>query len=188
MSWLNSDASTPEGVRAIMRRFNLVAIAALAIITSFCFLTVNIGWFQMPWVASRTDALIFVSQNLTFAGLVLWAHVFWVSTIRSTPNEERWHEGHRPSPGSKLDFAQRVTTNTLEQTAIFALSQLALASTLPLDFINVTRALLIVWIIGRFLFVIGYSRHPFLRTFGMSPTLLPPILAMGYAAWQILVG
>ena len=74
------------------------------------------------------------------------------------------------------------------KTAIFALSQLALASPLPLDFMNVTRALLIVWIIGRFLFVIGYSRHPFLRTFGMSPTLLPPILAMGYAAWQILVG
>jgi uncharacterized MAPEG superfamily protein len=186
--FLEADASTDEGLKIIMAGFAKAAVTVVVPAILFVIVAQWLQLFQTDWVQSRTDNLIYVGQNLAFAGLVLTGHIFWVSITRTTPSAEKWQEGHRPSPGTTLDMAQRIALNTLEQTVIFALAQLALASVLPPESIDATRALLVVWIAGRLMYVVGYRKHPFYRSYGFNATILPSLFALLYAAFRIVFG
>ncbi len=183
---LEADVSTEAGAKTVLSRFQLYALINLILIGGFLYLGMTGNWFADQSVTTTADKFAYVFQNFAFIGLVLWISVFWVSNVRQVPNEERWQEAHRPSPGSALDLAQRITLNTLEQAVIIVLAQLALASVLTPETINATRLLAIVWVLGRLLFTVGYRIHPFHRSFGMSMTLLPPVITFGYAIYQIL--
>ena len=180
------DVSTPTGVKTIMSHFQLLALINILIIGLFLYLGITFNWFADDSITSTSDRFAYVFQNFAFIGIVLWLSVFWVSNVRAIPNEEKWQEAHRPTPGSQLDLAQRITLNTLEQTVIIILAQLALAAVIAPEYIHITRLLTIVWIAGRIAFTIGYRIHPFYRSFGMSMTFFPPAFCFLYSIYQIL--
>ncbi|MCB5199938.1 MAPEG family protein [Loktanella sp. TSTF-M6] len=181
--FLDADAATPEGMKIIMKGFSKAMLIVMIPAAGFLWLAAATGLFAVDWITTRGDAIAFVGQNLTVAGLVFAAHIMWVSLTRATPTAEKWQEGGRPSAGSKLDLAQRVTLNTAEQAVLFAFAQLALASAMPLDQVFATRILALIWLVARIVYVAGYLRHPFYRSYGFNLSILPTILALGYAVW-----
>ena len=179
--FLDANVATPEGLKVVMKGFSKAVLIVMIPATVFLWLATAMGLFEVDWITTRGDAMAFAGQNLSLAGLILAAHIMWVSFTRATPTAEKWQEGGRPSAGSKLDLAQRVTLNTMEQAFLFALAQLALASAMPLDQVFTTRILALIWVVGRVVYVLGYLRHPFYRSYGFNLSILPIILALGYA-------
>src|SRR5262245_59095142 len=64
----------------------------------------------------------------------------------------------------------RVADNTLQQNFVFAVASLALSATVPLHHLQVVWACAIVFVVARFVFVLGYRINPLYRAPGMSAT------------------
>lgn len=67
---------------------------------------------------------------------------------------------------------ERVATNTLEQTCVFFIGLLALATFLPVVQMKLIAALVLVFVIARFVFWFGYRRHYLYRAPGMAATYI----------------
>lgn len=70
----------------------------------------------------------------------------------------------------RFKINQRVMTNTLEQTAIFAPMLVALAVRIDPEYTFVLPFLVGIWTVGRLLFWIGYQIDPVWRAIGMDWT------------------
>jgi hypothetical protein len=64
----------------------------------------------------------------------------------------------------------RVADNTLQQFVMFAIGLLALAVTLPVNWLSVIPAVTITFVVARLVFWIGYRIHPLYRAPGFSST------------------
>ncbi len=77
----------------------------------------------------------------------------------------------------------RVADNTLQQYAIFVVATLALATSLPLEHVNVIAAAAIVFTVARIVFWIGYRIHPLYRAPGFAATAYLNIGLLAAALW-----
>lgn len=69
-----------------------------------------------------------------------------------------------------VDICRRSLTNTVEQSLVFALAALAMAAVTPAGQLGLLGALVILFVIARLAFWIGYLRHPLYREAGMALT------------------
>lgn len=69
-----------------------------------------------------------------------------------------------------LEINARVANNTLEQNFVFFIGTLGLSTFFGSESIKLIPALVIVFIIARILFWIGYRINPLYRAFGMAAT------------------
>ncbi|MCS6920587.1 MAG: MAPEG family protein [Elioraea sp.] len=84
-----------------------------------------------------------------------------------------------------LKLGQRVITNTVEQTLIFAPALLALA-VLEAARAGTLVALGLVFALSRILFWAGYAIHPLGRAPGMGATVLVVLGSLAWALWAWL--
>lgn len=68
--------------------------------------------------------------------------------------------------------------NTLEQTVLAVMAQLALVVRLPLDWLDVIPALVFWFVIARIIFRLTYARGAAARSFGFAATYYPSVLAL----------
>lgn len=69
-----------------------------------------------------------------------------------------------------VDISRRALTNTVEQSLIFALATLAMAALTPAGQLGLLGALVILFVIARIAFWIGYLIDPLYREAGMALT------------------
>ncbi|TFI57214.1 MAPEG family protein [Sphingomonas parva] len=81
----------------------------------------------------------------------------------------------------------RVADNTLQQFALFVAGSLALAASIPPDYLQVIGAAAIVFVIMRLLFWIGYRIDPLYRAFGFSSTAYMNLGLLAAALWLAAV-
>ena len=74
----------------------------------------------------------------------------------------------KESPAMIVDA--RVLDNTLQQTVIFIPATLAAVTLLPPHYLQLIPAVVIVFLVARILFWVGYRIHPLYRAFGMAAT------------------
>jgi hypothetical protein len=80
----------------------------------------------------------------------------------------------------------RVVDNTLEQSLLFLVGTLALSVNLASSQMGIIPAAVIVFIIARIAFWIGYRIHPLYRAFGMAATGYLNVGILGFAFWKFL--
>ena len=75
-----------------------------------------------------------------------------------------------------LTLQSKIMQNTLEQLVLSLPGQWILATYLTASAIpRVIPSLVIIFVFGRILFIIGYNKHPMKRSYGMSMTAAPTI-------------
>jgi hypothetical protein len=76
----------------------------------------------------------------------------------------------RGAESRSMDIDGRVADNTLQQNFVFAIATLALSTIVPLHRLQVVWACVIVFVVARAVFWLGYRVNPLYRAPGMSAT------------------
>jgi len=93
-------------------------------------------------------------------------------------------EGTRTPSARTLEVNLRYNQNTIEQTILATIAWLGLAITAPHDQLILIAGMAILFAVGRVTFWIGYLIHPMARTFGMTLTVIPTIIAFAALTWS----
>jgi magnesium-transporting ATPase (P-type) len=126
--------------------------------------------------------LAFAFQWQVFGGLVLLAMIGFIAGAR--PMAADVIDGN--DRAERLAVQVRIQRNTLEQLVIMVLAHVALATLLPPEQLPLIPTLVLLFVIARIFYWIGYSIHPAFRTLGFVATFYPNIGALGYAAFLLL--
>ena len=89
-----------------------------------------------------------------------------------------------PSPSLEIDL--RYIQNTLEQLVLAILAHLALAVVVPDDSIRAVAILVMLFVIGRATFWIGYHISGSARAFGFATTFYPTVAVYVYVVSRIV--
>jgi|FEC22Drversion2_1045045.scaffolds.fasta_scaffold00461_26 hypothetical protein len=103
-----------------------------------------------------------------------------------TPADRHGSAYGEPSPALAVRSAN--LQNTLEQTVLASSAHLILATVLREDEMVLIPLLVLLFLVGRATFAVGYARGPIARAFGMAVTGAPVAFAQVLAAMLILSG
>ena len=76
----------------------------------------------------------------------------------------------RGAESRSMEIDGRVADNTLQQNFVFAIASLSLSTIVPLQHLQVVWACVIVFVVARAVFWLGYRLNPLYRAPGMSAT------------------
>jgi len=152
------------------------------------------GYYLLPPSVLAPEPGIAVAERLAFAlrwdlPLFLWLMgcVQAVSSGRyRSPDDIR---GSAFNPPSKAIAVRRaVLQNSLEQVVLAVGAHLILSTVLRGDELRLIPLLVILFLLGRILFALGYASGPGARGFGMVITGLTNIVGYGVVAFLLIMG
>jgi len=161
-----------------MFRKQVIAIAGAlpampAVLLVWLYVDELFGFVALP-PDTIADRLALVASWLLIPGWTLLAGIFGASrrgfiagAIEGTRTPESW----------SLEVNLRYNLNTIEQVVLVAIAWACLALVLPHDRLVLIPAMAVLFGIGRLTFWIGYRIHPLARTFGMTLTAFPTVIA-----------
>jgi len=125
-------------------------------------------YYQAPLIADT------VPERLAYA---LYANVFallpFIIMLIAVGNGRFFSEAIDPTrhkENTAMEINGRVADNTLQQNFVFTIATLALATIVPILYLQVIWALTIIFVVARLLFWLGYRMHPLYRAPGMAAT------------------
>lgn len=139
-----------------------------------------LGGFTPP-ADDTASRLAFASVWLLVPGWCLLAGVFGASRRGFYADAI---EGTRAPSARTLEINLRYNQNTIEQAILAAIAWLSLAVVMPHDQLVLIAGMAILFAVGRVTFWIGYLLHPMARTFGMTLTAIPTIIAFAALTWS----
>jgi hypothetical protein len=110
-----------------------------------------------------------------------WHHGSWQQPILSEAIDPLLHK-----EDLRTQINSRVVENTLQQFLIFLVGTLALATNLSPEQMRVIPASIVVFIVARLAFWIGYRIHLLYRAFGMAATECLNVSILAAALWKTL--
>lgn len=84
-----------------------------------------------------------------------------------------------------LQLEKNILMNTVEQSLLFLMICLVLATYLEGSELRILPLYSILWVTGRISFTIGYRVNPKYRTFGMATTFIPGLFFLGVIPYLI---
>jgi hypothetical protein len=94
----------------------------------------------------------------------------------------------RKAEDRAMEINGRVTDNTLQQNFVFAFASLALSTVVPIGSLQVVWACVIVFVVARSVFWMGYRINPLYRAPGMSSTAYMNLGMILYVLYAVFVG
>jgi MAPEG family len=91
----------------------------------------------------------------------------------------------RHAENRAMEIDGRVADNTLQQNFVFAVATLALSTVVPLHNLQVIWACVIVFVVARAVFWLGYRINPLYRAPGMSATAYMNLAMILYVLFQV---
>jgi uncharacterized membrane protein YecN with MAPEG domain len=164
-----------------IRIAGLISLIALA-----C--AVPAGHFLLPMVfdfpVELPARLAFAAQASVFVWLCVVVGVGMVSTARRRSPADIGGSAAGP-PSEKIAIHVAFLQNTLEQAVIAAGLYFALASLISGPWLSLIPVAVLFFVIGRVLFLVGYSKGVEGRALGMTLTMIPTVL--GYLLVLVLL-
>ncbi|MDM9384463.1 MAPEG family protein [Chlorogloeopsis sp. ULAP01] len=159
-----------------------LAIRRAAVTALFlCLLCFAVGYFTLPvffdFPTELVDRLAFAVQASVFVliwvlvgvGMVSWGRRHSVADIGGSASEP---------PSSRIAIQAAFLQNTLEQAVLAVGAYLALASLIGGAWLSLIVIAIIIFAVGRVLFLFGYRRYPTVargRALGMALTVIPTL-------------
>lgn len=81
---------------------------------------------------------------------------------------------------------QRILSNTVEQVVIFVPLLLALSLRIDAAHAKLVPIHLVLWVVARVAFALGYRRSPALRAPGMAATSFMSVVTLAWLAWSLV--
>jgi hypothetical protein len=125
--------------------------------------------------------LEYVSKCETFAALSLLAGIGKIANRRFfTP------EAIGGNAAAPVEIDRRYLQNTLEQLTLAIIAHVALVLVVPADSIRIVAILVLLFLIGRATFWIGYHISGPARAFGFATTFYPTVAVYAYLVYRIV--
>jgi hypothetical protein len=132
-------------------------------------------------VDDAAHRLAYAVQWLLAPGLTLLAGVFGAARRGFYADAI---DGTRTPSSHSLELNLRYNQNTIEQLLLAAIAWMGLSQSLPHADLVLIPVMAALFFIGRVTFWIGYAIHPIARTFGMTLTAVPTIIAYAGLIWS----
>ncbi len=163
----------------------IVIAMATATIFSACFIWLCYQFFpfQLPPLNSIAQRLAFTLHCDVFAGLMLLIGIGRVAGQRFFSPEAI--DGS--DVGKSLTINLHYIQNTLEQTVLLVLAHLSLATVIPAHAMKIMPILVLLFVIARLCFWIGYHHNPISRAFGFAATFYPTAAVLVFVVIKIIM-
>jgi uncharacterized membrane protein YecN with MAPEG domain len=142
-------------------------------------------WLPPAWLGAEADMA--VADRLAYALradllVFLWLAgcIRTVASIRFRSDEDRPGSAYG-SPSARLAVPTAVLQNSLEQTVLAIGAHLVLATVLTGAEMVLLPVLVVLYLLGRVLFAVGYAKGAGARAFGMALTGASTLAAFGIA-------
>ena len=156
-----------------------------ALLSALC-LMASALWLPSIWrfPEGTAEGLVYACQVSIVPGLVLMIAVRMVARIRFYSREDNPGSAFT-RPGPRLAIPGAFLQNTLEQTVLVVIANLALASISSSAAMAYMTIGALLFVIGRITFLLGYRFGAGGRAFGMVVTMMPALGAYGWVlyAW-----
>lgn len=170
---------------------SIILQSALAVLLSAVVLGAGYWWLPPELVGAAPMAL---ADRLAFA--LKWDLLIFIwlaGSVGAVSRKRFWTPADRhgsaysePSPAIAIRRAN--LQNTLEQTVLVVGAHMALATVLRAEELVLIPLLVLLFLVGRGTFAIGYARSPIARAFGMAVTGATVGFALLLAGGLILSG
>ena len=132
---------------------------------------------------SEGKRLTYAFRCLLYSVIPLFLAIVRVALVRlANPTTLGTHPTAPVLPSMEsFKIKERILQNTLEQTILHMVAVLALVSVLEPDQLWNIPLLVLLFLIGRAAFFIGYTSSPVNRVFGFVVTVLPTTCALAYS-------
>ncbi len=157
-------------------------VNAAAVVVTALLIVLLLPLFPAPDGVSALQARLALAARLSvWPALVLFAMVVGVMAVRGrfqtfNPIDDTENRAYR--------LAQRVLSNSVEQTVIFLPALLALSVLLPVNRLGMLSLVSVLFVTGRLLFWAGYAIHPYARAPGMAMTFTVNLVML---AWAVIL-
>lgn len=158
--------------KVLVHKHIAVALCILALLYAAVYLLVApVG------VAEPVARLLLAARLLGFVALPLLAGI--ALTVHARYSDSSLIQGYKSAPTERFAFLEAYNTNTLEQTALQALSLAAYCVVVPEPLLVFAYAQVAAFLLGRLMFFVGYQRAPMRRLVGFAVGYYPAIAAVG---------
>ena len=140
-------------------------------------------WPVNPGLANVSSRLAYTLQANVFAVLPL------LIGIMAVGNGRFLSEAIDPTlqkESRAMQINGRVVENTLQQFLMFLVGTLALSVNLTAEQMRAIPAVVVVFVVARIAFWVGYQIHPLYRAFGMAATGYLNVGILAFALWNVL--
>ena len=166
------EAVDMDAAERCIRRSGLLALAVTLLAAFAAYHLLPLLWSFPQELPAR---LAFAAQASAFVLVWVLVGVGIVSTLRRFSPEDIGGSAFGP-PSPRLAVPVAFLQNTLEQAVLAAGMYLALASLLAGPWLALIVVGVVLFGVGRVLFLRGYARGVFGRAFGMTLTMMPTLL------------
>lgn len=153
------------------------------LLVCFVFKAVFIS-FPKPRLPTLFDRVVFTLRWLMVSLLSIWAGVILVANVRfATSAIDPLDKSGKKYVEMHSNFLQ----NTVEQFLLHSFGLIVLSTYLTEESMHWVPLLVILFVISRVLFYVGYSMHPLKRAVGFFMTFAPSTAVMLYSLYCLIV-
>ena len=171
---------------------SIVRQSALAVL--LCAVVLGGGYWWLPPERVGVTTPLALADRIAFA--LKWDLLIFIwlaGSVGAVSRKRFWTPGDRHgsaySEASPALAVRRANLqNTLEQTVLASGAHLILATVLRGEELLLIPLMVLLFLVGRAAFAIGYAKSSIARAFGMAVTGASVGFAYGLAAWLIVAG
>ena len=142
-----------------------------------------LGWWLLP-AGKDTDFPSYgdkLRYTLRWQSLSMMPLIYCFKTVADSRYSSTAINPIQGKSEHLLTLQSKIMQNTLEQLVLSLPGQWILATYLTASAMpRVIPSLVIIFVLGRILFIIGYNKHPMKRSYGMSMTAAPTLATHVY--------
>lgn len=141
--------------------------------------------FQLPAMETAVERVIFTLRWQIFGGLTLLMGMMGVMAIRGQSDAAA--DPIKGNAENLTKLPQNILQNTLEQFLFHFVGQIVLCTYLTSESMKVIPILVVLFVVARIIYKIGYQTEPMMRSYGFGSTFLPTLVVYGYCIYCFAV-
>lgn len=140
--------------------------------------------FPKPRLPTLLDRVVFTLRWLIVSLLSIHAGVQWIATTRFTTSAINPLD----RSGTKyVEMRSKILQNTVEQFLLHAFSLIVLSTYLSEESMYWIPLLVVLFVIARVVFAVGYSMDPLKRAYGFAMTFTPTVVVIIYCLYCLFM-
>lgn len=187
---LQTGVKMANDYRTEQQTVRLAKSIALTLVLSGSYLTVNYLPLPTPSAPTLSNRLVFALRYLSISLIPLIFGIQLLGSMRFNDMENMGANPVREKTTYKASVVSRYIQNTIEQTLLHVLLQLALSTYLPDEYLSLIPMHISIFVVARFAFLYGYMDEvkPINRAFGFALTYMSNLssflLVMVFLMWK----
>ncbi|XP_060069866.1 transmembrane protein 79-like [Ylistrum balloti] len=181
---MSSKNATKEWSESRKSDFNFRFRTSIAAIIVYFLVGYNFFPFKLPVMESITERVIFTLRWQLLGGFTLLMGMMGVMGVRGQSDAAA-----DPIKGNAEHLTllpRNILQNTLEQFIFNFVGQIVLCTYLSAESMKMIPLLVVIFVVSRIIYKIGYQIEPMKRSYGFAGTFLPTMATYAYCMYCLV--